>query len=87
MVQQEMPFLYGILMGMLKNGDNPSATGTDVEDSDSETCTSPDESISVPADTFEAQLLERNGITYVPNSGGQDQVSCRWHHVSFRLPF
>ncbi|PLW37733.1 hypothetical protein PCASD_11271 [Puccinia coronata f. sp. avenae] len=81
MVQQEMPFLYGILMGMLKNGEDPSATG-DVEDSDSKTCTSPNEPISGPSDTFEAQLLERNGITYVPNSGGQDQVSCRWHHMA-----
>jgi hypothetical protein len=87
MVQQEMPFLYGILMGMLKNGEDPSATGTDGEDSDSKTCTRPNEPINGPSDTFEAQLLERDGITYVPNYGGQDQVSCRWHHVSFRLPF
>ncbi|PLW49009.1 hypothetical protein PCASD_05114 [Puccinia coronata f. sp. avenae] len=77
-VQQEMPFLYSILMGMLQNNDEPPET--DVAESD--TCAGPDEPISVPTDTFEAQLLERDGITYVPNSGGRDQVSRRWHHLA-----
>ncbi|PLW12041.1 hypothetical protein PCANC_20440 [Puccinia coronata f. sp. avenae] len=77
-VQQEMPFLYGILMGMLRNNDEPPET--DVAESD--TCAGPNEPISVPTDTFEAQLLERDGITYVPNSGGRDQVSRRWHHLA-----
>ncbi|PLW46030.1 hypothetical protein PCASD_03503 [Puccinia coronata f. sp. avenae] len=77
-VQQEMPFLYGILMGMLRNNDEPPET--DVAESD--TCAGPDEPISVPTDTFEAQSLERDGITYVPNSGGRDQAYRRWHHLA-----
>jgi hypothetical protein len=75
-----MPFLYGILMGMLNNGNEPDPPSADVDESMTHT---PDEPISVPNDTYKAWLLERDGITYVSNPGDWDEVSCRRHHVSY----
>ncbi|PLW31054.1 hypothetical protein PCASD_16050 [Puccinia coronata f. sp. avenae] len=78
-VHEEMPFLYGILMGMLNNGNEPDPPSADVDESMTHT---PNEPISVPNDTYKAQLLERDGITYVSNPGDRDEVSRRRHHLA-----
>ncbi|PLW32063.1 hypothetical protein PCASD_18449 [Puccinia coronata f. sp. avenae] len=78
-VHEEMPFLYGILMGMLNNGNEPDPPSADVDESMTHT---PNEPISVPNDTYEAQLLEQDGITYVSNPGDRDEVSRRRHHLA-----
>jgi hypothetical protein len=76
LVAEEMPFLYGILVGMLRNGEYPAGNEEDV------VIEGPQESNTHPSDTFEAQLLERDGIAYTPIPWNEDQAKQRYHHVS-----
>ena len=72
LVHEEMPFLYGILIGMVRNNKEPPST-----DADSLTpSTGPNDLVGIPTKTFEAQVLEREGLTYVSNSAGGNKVSC-----------
>ncbi|POW18097.1 hypothetical protein PSHT_06192 [Puccinia striiformis] len=89
LIKDEMPFLYGILMGMLEEGATPNieeeedtvntpgdllapseqAEGNpdraEAEDL-SEAPLGPSGTVHPPADAFEAQLLEGEGYTYIP---------------------
>ncbi|KAH9453954.1 hypothetical protein Pst134EB_014055 [Puccinia striiformis f. sp. tritici] len=106
LIKDEMPFLYGILMGMLEEGATPNieeeedtvntpgdllapseqAEGNpdraEAEDL-SEAPLGPSGTVHPPADAFEAQLLEGEGYTYIPELLGKDQRKRRFHHVTF----
>ncbi|KNE98488.1 hypothetical protein PSTG_08228 [Puccinia striiformis f. sp. tritici PST-78] len=81
LIKDEMPFLYGILMGMLEEGATPNIE--EEEDTDlSEAPLGPSGTVHPPADAFEAQLLEGEGYTYIPELLGKDQRKRRFHHLA-----
>jgi len=77
-ISQEAPFLYSLLMGFLTTG-NMEEIGPNESHASNPVS-------QIPGDPFEAQLMERDGITYTmaPNEtyGGHQRA----HHVRIKIP-
>jgi hypothetical protein len=73
MVSQDLPLLYGILMGVLTGGNNVAK-----EDNNPTSTPASKLPANIPRDPFEAQLLDREGTAYIPAPHADNHWA---HHV------